>query len=368
VTSSPPPSKRLAYVALAAVVVFVAWALLRREPSPPPEATAPVAEAPAPPVEAPRPPTPPTPPAPPRVDATAPRETASRTVVLRGPWGARPGEFGRTTESEGNPEGPMSFAVAPDGTVAVLDGRNRRIQRFVDGRPTAEIALDGEAAQDLAWTPSGALVSLDRLGASTLTVHPADGRTATNISLRGGPITEGGAVTGVFADAQGVYVEREHREVVRIADADGHEDTARPTLWGRPTRDGAQLLRAEITDRGRGVVRVSVAARENGAMDWSTEVSVENPVLYLAMLDSDARGRVYVAVETGVVTAESVRDAATFVARLDRAGAVDATMRLPALAGGDEVFRPMCVDAEGAVYVMDPTREGVEVARYTFAP
>ncbi len=359
------PTKRLLVAAI--VLAAGAWMLFHHDdpaPSQPPPPR--VTEAPTRDAEAPTP-APQPPPAVPDVtvvDAASDAGGEARSEVLRGPWGTRPGEFGRTTESEGNPEGPMSFAVAPDGTVAVLDQRNRRIQRFAQGRPLAPITLENEAAQDLALTPDGRVVSLDRLGASTLTVHGPDGRAASTIALRGGPISEGGAVTGVFADEQGVYVEREHREVVRIADAEGHEDTTRPTLWGRPSRDGAQLLRAAIEDRARGVLRVSVAARSNGAMDWSTAVPAGAPVLYLAMLDSDARGRVYVAAETGVVDAEGPRDLATFVARLDRAGVVEVAVRLPPLAGGDEVFRPMSVDDEGAVYVMDPSREGLVIARY----
>ncbi len=370
---SPPskssPSKIVFAVVVVAALAFVAWSLNDRASVPPERTSPPPERTPAPQVT----PSSPVAPsadvvvvAPPTSDAASPRHTPTREVVVRGAWGTRPGEFGHTAEPEANPEGPMSFAVAPDGTVAVLDARNRRIQRFANGRAAGSVTLEGEAAQDLAWTSTGALVSLDRLGASTVTVFGSDGRAASTIALRGGPITEGGAVTGVFTDAQGVYVEREHREVVRIADAEGHEDTARPTLWGRPSRDGAQLLRAEIEDRVRGVLRVSVAARSNGAMDWATRVPTGASVLYLAMLDSDARGRVYVAAETGTVTAEGPRDVSTFVARLDSAGAVDATMRLPPLTGGDEVFRPMTVDEHGAVYVMDPTRQGVEVARYTF--
>ncbi|MFO0646655.1 MAG: hypothetical protein U0326_10485 [Polyangiales bacterium] len=367
-TRSLPP-KRLLVAAI--VLAAGAWMLFHHDdpapPRPPPQQ---VTEAPPRDADAPTPAPPPAPSPPPAspdvtvVDAASDAGGEARSEVLRGPWGTRPGEFGRTTESEGNPEGPMSFAVAPDGTLAVLDQRNRRIQRFSQGRPLAPITLENEAAQDLALTPDGRVVALDRLGASTLTVFGPDGRAGSTIALRGGPISEGGAVTGVFADAQGVYVEREHREVVRVADAEGHEDTSRPTLWGRPTRDGGQLLRAAIEDRARGVLRVSVAARSNGAMDWSTAVPAGAPVLYLAMLDSDARGRVYVAAETGVVSAEGPRDLATFVARLDRAGVVEVAVRLPPLAGGDEVFRPMSVDDEGAVYVMDPSREGLVIARY----
>lgn len=299
-----------------------------------------------------------------RADVTVPQDVPpTHSVVVRGVWGARPGEFGHTSEPEANPEGPMALTVSGDGEVAVLDPRNRRVQRFRAGT-VAETSLPAEAVQDLARTPDGRLIALDRLGAATVTVLERDGRVGATIPLRGGAITEGGAVTGVFADADGIYVEREHREVVRVADASGREDPARPTLWGRPSRDGAQLLRAAMEDRARGTVRVTVAARENGAVDWSTVVPMGGAVVHLVMLDSDAAGRVYAAAEVGEFTPDGVRSAGITVVRIDRAGVVDGTLRLPAPEGGDEIFRPMCVDDAGAVYVMVPGREGLEVRRY----
>lgn len=261
----------------------------------------------------------------------------------------------------------MAFTVTPDGAVVVLDTQNRRVQRFADGRLAGSFGLASGAVQDLARTPDGRLVSLDRLATAAVTLHDADGATIATTRLVGGSIAEGGAVTGVFADARGVYVEREHRDVVRILDAAGHEDTARTALWGRPSRDGRQLLRASIDDRVRGVVRVSVAARENGAMDWSTAVPLGATVVQLVMLDSDAAGLVYMAAETGTPTPDGVRDAVILVLRFDTNGAAQGLLRLPAPAGAEEVFRPMCVDDAGAVYAMMATAEGVEVRRYTFA-
>ncbi len=358
-----------ALAALVALVALVAW-LFARAPATTPPPTPNASPAPAPVVAQPAPHVArPTPPAP---DVTQPAPDvappATPAVVVRGRWGAQPGEFGHSAATEGNPEGPMAFAVAPDGSVAVLDTQNRRVQRFAGGRLVSSFALATGAAQDLAVTPDGRLVSLDRLAAATVTLHGPDGTTTGTGRLVGGPITEGGAVTAVFADAQGVYVEREHREVVRVLDAAGREDAARPTLWGRPSRDGRQLLRAAIDDRMGGVVRVSVAARSNGAMDWSTAVPLGAPVLQLLMLDSDAAGRVYVAAETGTPTADGVRDAAVIAIRFDATGTVMGTLRLPAPAGPEEVFRPMSVDDAGAVYLMVMTTEGVEVRRHAFEP
>lgn len=302
----------------------------------------------------------------PLVTADAGDDLASGEVA-RGAWGSALGSFGHTSEPEANPEGPMAIAVARDGSLDVLDARNGRVQRFVNGRAVSTAGPVGAAAQDLAHTPDGRVVALDRLGAGTVTVFDREGRAAATVALRGGPIAEGGAVTGVFADADGIYVEHAHREVVRVADAEGRDDPARPTLWGRPSRDGAQLLRAAIEDRAGGTVRVTVAARENGAVDWSAAVPMGASVLHLVMLDSDRAGRVYVAATVGTFTEDGLRDPALVVARLDRAGTVDGTLRLPPLAGDDELFRPVVVDDAGAVYVMDSGPDGLVVRRHAFA-
>ena len=55
---------------------------------------------------------------------------ADPEVVVRADWGSAPGQLGRRGGDESAPEGPMSFAVAPDGGVWVLDQVNRRVVRF----------------------------------------------------------------------------------------------------------------------------------------------------------------------------------------------------------------------------------------------
>ena len=63
-------------------------------------------------------------------------------------------------------------------------------------------------------------------------------------------------MTGVFADDKGVYVEREHTALVRIADGQGRSDPGREELPGRPTRDGRLFIAASIADRAGGLASV----------------------------------------------------------------------------------------------------------------
>lgn len=289
----------------------------------------------------------------------------SARVVLRGPWGQGPGQFGRSG-GEGNPEAPMSLAVTPDGDLVLLDQVNVRTQRFRDGRFTGASPLPGAAAQDLALLRDGRSVTLDRLGDPSVTVYDAAGRVATRIPLVGRGITEGGAVTGLFADRDGVYVEREHREVVRVADADGRPVDDRATLWGRPSRDGVTMLRAALVDRATGAVSVTAASRANGAMDWSRTVRLDGMVLHLVLLDGDRHGRAYLGAAVATQRGDVLSNLHIALVRFSPSGEPDATLRLPMPPGAEEVFRQIVVDDEGRVFAMSPGPAGLEVVAYTF--
>lgn len=370
-----PVARRAALLGALLTVAVVAWVAWPR-PLPP--------EAP-PPVALPREPAPPRPSAPvpaaavpvaavvPSADVPSPTpalvsvaDAGAPRVALRGSWGDGPGQFGRRAAQEGSPEAPNAIAIDAAGDVVVLDQVNRRVQRFRDGRFVGAIQLPNEAAQDVVTTADGRVAVLDRLGEPSLTLFDAAGRPVRTVPLVGGPITEGGAVTGVFAAPDGLYVEREHRELVRLTDARGEPDPARTTLWGRVSRDGVTLLRAAIADRLRGLVTVSAAARSTGAMDWSRTVGLDGLVLHLVLLDGDRRGRSYVGAAVGREVGGAITDPRVIVVRFDRAGAPDGTLRLPAPPEADELFRPMAIDDEGRVFALAPGPDGLALVEYSF--
>jgi len=237
---------------------------------------------------------------------------------------------------------------------------------YYDGRFVGSLPLPNEAAQDLATASDGRVAVLDRLGDPSLTLFDAAGRPARTVPLVGGPISEGGAVTGLFAASDGLYVEREHRELVRLTDARGEPDPSRTTLWGRPGRDGATLLRASIADRPRGMVTVSAAARATGAMDWSRTVTLDGVILHLVLLDGDRHGRVYLGAVAGSELGGAITEPRTLVVRFDRAGVPVATLRLPAPPEADELFRPLAIDDEGHVFALSPGADGLSLVEYTF--
>jgi len=263
----------------------------------------------------------------------------------------------------------MSFVVTRWGEILVLDQVNGRVQRFYpDGSLAGEVNVFGETAQDLAVDAKGNLLVLDRLVKGELSVFGADGQPRDPIPVVGGPIREGGGVTGVFSDESGTYLEREHTETARVAGPDGQPDLQRPTEPGRPSRDGRYLLWTAIADRAAGVANVRVFDRDANLV-WAEPVSFPRAIIHLLLLDSDRRGFLYVGGLVGDDTGETLTSLATVVLRLRLAdGALAGAISLPANTSPDEVFRELSVGDDGTVYQMIPGPDGVAITSYQFPP
>ncbi|HEX8954447.1 MAG TPA: hypothetical protein VF945_21480, partial [Polyangia bacterium] len=268
-----------------------------------------------------------------------------------------------------NPEGPMAVAAGAAGQLAVVDQINRRILRYKDGKLVGTIPIGGDTVQDVAFARDGRMLVLDRLVDGNVQVYGADGKLVDELSLAGKGVGEGGGVTGLFADDDGIYVERDHESVVRIADAAGRSDPNRPALAGRPARDGRLLLAAEIADASGGDVLVSATDRSSGQPAWKQPIHLGVPIVHIITLDSDAAGLVYLAVDVGRETTSApfqIVDERILVARLGAGGAPRGLLSLPPLPTADESFRPITVDDDGSVYVMAAGDNGLAVTRYVF--
>ncbi len=295
----------------------------------------------------------------------SPNATAAGTVLVHGAWGGGPEQFGRRRDPESNPEAPMAIAAGAHGDFAIVDQVNRRISRFHDGKLSATIALGGDTVQDLALLAGGRTAVLDRLADGNVQLYDAAGKLSNELSLD----LKGGAVTGLFADDDGLYVERAHNQLFRIADANGDADPERPPLLGRPSRDGKLLLAAGIAARGSTVATVRAFDRASGRPAWTQAVAFGAPILQLVMLDSDAHGRVYLAADTGAEAAAApfaIAGEALEVARLGAGGAPSGMLALPPFPTADETFRPLTVDDDGTLYVMVAGDSGLDVVRYEF--
>jgi hypothetical protein len=304
-----------------------------------------------------------------RPATVATASSAPGKVVIAGGYGSADGQFGRRRDPESNPEGPMAVAAGAGGQLAVVDQVNRRILRYRDGKLAGSVPIGGDTVQDIAFARDGKMLVLDRLVDGNVQVYGADGKLVNEVSLAGKGVTEGGGITGLFADDDGIYVERDHEAVVRIADAAGKSDPNRPELAGRTSRGGHLLLAAAIADAAAGDVLVSAVDRASGQPAWQQPIHLGIPIVHVITLDSDAAGLVYLAVDVGRETTSApfrIVDERILVARLGSGGAPRGMLSLPPLPTADESFRPITVDDDGTVYVMAAGDNGLAVTRYVF--
>ncbi|HWE27345.1 MAG TPA: hypothetical protein VHB97_05045, partial [Polyangia bacterium] len=301
--------------------------------------------------------------APPRSDGG---HAARATVILSAPWGGGAGQLGHRTDPESVTEGPMSFVVDARGA-AVLDNVNRRVARFdAHGRALAPIALDTDAAQDLARMHDR-LAVLDRLHDKRITIYDADGKPNAVVSLAAAGFSDAAAVTGIFGDRDGaLWGEREHGAWLRLTDADGMPDATHLPAPGRPTRAGS-FVSAAIADRAAGRARVALFATIDNTPAWQTTVDFGAPLLFLVLVDADASGRVYVAAHTGRESPAppyAVSDESLTVIALGSDGSEAGRITLPAPPPREESFRDLYVGDDGTIYWMRRTATGVVVEAY----
>jgi hypothetical protein len=276
---------------------------------------------------------------------------ADAGVVLAARWGSGSGELGRSRPQEGNPEGPMSLARAGDDLL-VLDQVNHRVARYDSkGRVKGTFDTTG-TTQDIAVAKDGTVALLDRLVEKTVRLVDKNGRAIATLPLPADRVPDPGLVTGLFVDGKDVYVEKEHGVLTRIGATDGSAvDGAE--LTGRPSKDGVLLLLAALAAR-EGKVTLNAFDRKLGALRFTRSIPFPRPSQQVVLLDSDARGTIYIGVMGGA-------PAMVHVACLDPGdGHALGRVALPASGTPEESFRDFTVADDGTILLALRTEDGVE--------
>lgn len=304
--------------------------------------------------------------------ANAPMRAASQDrgeVVLRAAWGDGPGQLGHRQPAEGEAEGPMSFAVDASRQIHVLDQVNSRVELFEQGGKSRSIPVARPSFQDIASDGKGGWILLDRLVSPAIAFVAQDG-TTREVALVGPGIEEGAAVTALVPRGDGVWVEVEHSDLVRVADSNGAADPSRPHAAGRFSADGTVNLRAELSGPGSVSVMSQPAGLESLSPNRALNVSFSEPVLNIATLETDSSKRtILVATLAPALSQERRFGSGKGIEHLEAvvlgtSGTEVDRFSMPKGKGSEEQFRPVTMGADGALYQMTCDDEGLTVRRY----
>jgi len=287
-------------------------------------------------------------------------------VIVRAAWGAEVGALGRKSPSEGAPEAPMSFAIDGRGRVHVLDQLNTRIEIFEPGHEPRVVALPSDTFQDIDVDARGRVVAVDRLATQTVAFLDDSGQLDHTVPLDGPGVPEGGAVTALFTREDGTWIEVEHKELVRIADASGEPDPDRPAVAGRFSADGSSLLRAGI--EGPSSVRVTSQPASGHGAAMTASLAFPMSVLAVHALESDRQGRIYLAVNLIRESEQApfdVTDERETVVVLAKDGRELGRVDIAPPQGPEEQFRPIRVGDDGQIYQLVCNETGATIERFS---
>lgn len=277
---------------------------------------------------------------------------AGAGVMLVARWGSARGELGRERPQEGNPEGPMSLVLAGRELV-VLDQVNGRLARYDANGRLLRTSDAPTTAQDIAVGKDGTVAMVDRLVGKAVTLVDANGRKIGELPL-GPKVGEPGLVTAVVVDGKKVYAEREHGALVLIGGTDGTPATDDEQLTGRPSKDGTLLLTAGLSSKAQGRAYLNAVDRRTSSLKFARSILFPKPAQAIVLLDSDAKGTIYLGVASG-----DPGDA--YVACLDPGdGHVLGRVVLPLSHTPEESFRDFSVGDDGTIAFAVRTDEDVQ--------
>lgn len=268
------------------------------------------------------------------------------TKLIQAPWGRGDGEFGLQLEAEGNC--PQALAVADDGSLAILDAVNQRVQLYTaDGIWKGKFSITSNSF-DIRFQQDALLVLAPYDHA--VFRYRRDGQLIEKITLHPRIQMIDGLGVG---DAEPVVQTIEQVQYVITANHDQQMASAR---LGADTRFPGLRIRTEWVDPHQGKI---IIEHKTAAKTQSVMVTSQDELGSLILLDTDRYGNIYVRQELFNSAGGSYFE----VDKLDRNGHLLASIKIP----NQNIvapFKPITIDGEGSVYFLQVDLAGLTVFRW----
>lgn len=247
-----------------------------------------------------------------------------------------------------------------------------RAQHPRPGVVRALIPLEADTFEELAVANDGSMIFVDRLAEPRVRIVSPDGVLVREDALLRRGLDEGGAVTAVIADGEGVWAELEHTRSLRILAGERlDEDTRGLSVPGRPVGGrglfaGARLL----APPGQGsALEVWLTDPRAELVVADATVRFADPLFRIVTVAQDARGRVVVVGHTMV---EGERDGEPVVVRealevvlLTEDLVEERCFKTRPTTMAHEQRTEIALGPDGSIFQMRFDERGVEVLRWT---
>jgi hypothetical protein len=268
------------------------------------------------------------------------------SVMIRANWGKADGEFGLRLEAEGNC--PQALAVADDGTLAILDPVNQRVQMF---------SPDGNWIGKFAIIPNSFDIQFQNQ--ELIILAPYD-HSVIRYS-RDGKLIEKMAIDRNIEMIDRLHT-RENEVFVQTIEQIQYSITKNQAQQIESAKRGVSAripgvrIQTQWIDSHQGKV---ILKNETSGKSQSIIITTEDELGSLVFLDSDLNGNIFVREELF-----SANDKPYFeVAKFDRNGTLRATIRIE----NENIvapFKPITVDKQGNVYFLEIKSDGFSVIQW----
>ena len=290
-------------------------------------------------------------------------------VVLHLGWGAGPMESGRRPAQESAPEGPMSFTVSADGDIYLLDQVNLRVMRFDgSGALLSAIPISSDTFQDIEVAGDGRILLLDRLVRGAVVVLSRDGQEIAAHPVTGPSIPEGGGITAMLLEDDGLWIEYNHERSVRLLD--GSLKACDPSmLEGRRSGKAGQTVSAALA--GQGMVKLRVIDGATGTTVLQKEIDLGQDLYRIAWVQTDEHGSLHAmfhVVQTAGQAGQPPLREWVEGYRMDGKLARTGRFESPFTIRPWEQFKEFKVLGDGQVLQMAFSDDGVRILKWRYEP